>query len=103
MGVWIDLNGLTTTLTAVGAGCGSSRRPLHDRGPVLRRQPLWDRPALDAEGWRRGGPGTRHVLEGFSRVGAVSARNELEGVAVHDPSQHVPQHAASRWPQPDRR
>ena len=45
-------------------------------------------------GCRRPGPG--HLPEGVSLFVAVQAWDEPEGVAVHDPAQHVPEHAPAR-------
>ena len=78
-------------------------RRVRARGAVVHRQPVRHGAAADPAAGRCRGPGPGHVSEGVPRVGAVPARHEPEGVAVHDPSQHVPQHAAARRPEPDRR
>ena len=73
------------------------------RSAVVHRRAVRHGAAADAAAAGRGGPRSGHLPEGVPGLEAVRARHEPEGVAVHDPPQHVPEHAPARRPEPGRR
>ena len=58
------------------------------RGAGLPRQPVPDGPSAEPRPGRRGGSGAGHLSQGLSRRRSVRARDEPEGLVVHDSPQH---------------
>jgi hypothetical protein len=74
----------------------------HSRGARARRQPVWGGDAAHAKpggcrGSRAGG-----VSQGVSVCRPVRAGHEPEGLATHDPAQHVLEYGAFCEPKPGR-
>ena len=76
----------------------SRQRFVHVGGPRAPRQSLRDRAAADARRRSGPGPGPGHVFEGVSRPRSFRGRDQPEGVAVHDPAQHLAQSPAGSGP-----